>query len=228
MRIIGNRAIRRYRSALLILSLSGCGLSAGRQHAIINGAAVGAITGGVLGCASAAIADASNPEAYEIGCPTGVGLGAILGAVVADVTYREPLAPPPAPAPVAVAPPPPPAPAERIVLRGVHFDFDKARLRSDALPILDEAVNALKAHPATDVDVNGYTDSVGSAAYNRRLSERRAAAVADYLEQKGIPAERLFTHGFGATDFVASNATAAGRAQNRRVELLPTGRPAGG
>jgi OOP family OmpA-OmpF porin len=112
---------------------------------------------------------------------------------------------------------------ERIILRGVHFDFNRYNIRPDAAPILDEAAEILGKHPDVTVDVNGYCDIIGGFAYNQRLSERRANAVAGYLEGKGIPASRLVTHGYGKTHFVATNATAEGRAQNRRVELVPQG-----
>jgi outer membrane protein OmpA-like peptidoglycan-associated protein len=124
--------------------------------------------------------------------------------------------PPPPP------PPPPPSPgAPHIVLRGVHFDFDKYNIRPDDEPVLDEAAATLKDNPNIKVDVNGYTDAIGAAEYNLRLSQKRADAVADYLEKHGIPADRLAAHGYGKTNFVATNKTREGRAQNRRVELVP-------
>jgi outer membrane protein OmpA-like peptidoglycan-associated protein len=106
------------------------------------------------------------------------------------------------------------------VLRGVHFDFNKADIRADAVPILDEAAALLSRHPNVTIDVNGYCDVIGSFAYNLKLSQWRAVAVASYLEDKGISSGRLIIHGYGKTQFVASNATAAGRAENRRVELV--------
>ena len=109
------------------------------------------------------------------------------------------------------------------MLRGVHFDFDRARIRPDAMPILDEAADILKQHPNVNIDVNGYCDAIGGVAYNLRLSQRRAEAVVGYLESKGIAGGRLTPHGYGKTDFVATNANAEGRAQNRRVELVPQG-----
>jgi outer membrane protein OmpA-like peptidoglycan-associated protein len=131
--------------------------------------------------------------------------------------------PPPAPAP----PPPPPAPAaapmkKKIVLRGVNFDFDKYNIRPDAVPILEQACSQLKAEPSIDVQAQGYTDSVGTEAYNQRLSERRANAVRNWLIKCGIPASRLTAKGFGESNPVASNDTAEGRAQNRRTELVVT------
>ena len=109
------------------------------------------------------------------------------------------------------------------MLRGVHFDFDRARIRPDAMPILDEAADILKQHPNVNIDVNGYCDAIGGVAYNLRLSQRRADAVVGYLESKGIAGGRLTPHGYGKTDFIATNANAEGRAQNRRVELVPQG-----
>jgi OOP family OmpA-OmpF porin len=103
----------------------------------------------------------------------------------------------------------------------VHFDFDKSNIRPEDAAILDEAVGALKQNPSVTVQVNGYCDAIGSFRYNQRLSERRANAVARYLEDHGIPASQLIPRGFGKTNFVASNRNRAGRAQNRRVELVP-------
>jgi OOP family OmpA-OmpF porin len=71
------------------------------------------------------------------------------------------------------------------------------------------------------VNVNGYCDAIGSEEYNLRLSDRRSDAVVDYLTRAGIPSSQLIPHGYGKTNFVAPNDTAEGRAQNRRVELVP-------
>jgi len=133
-------------------------------------------------------------------------------------SFAGPPAPPPA---VAQAPPPPPAPPtkKKIVLRGVHFDFDKATIRADARPVLDEAIATLKQEGGIAVIAEGHTDSVGSDAYNMKLSQRRAKAVRDYLVAAGISARRISAEGFGESQPVASNDTADGRAQNRRVEL---------
>lgn len=126
-----------------------------------------------------------------------------------------PVPPPPAP-PVAAAPAPV---KKKIVLRGVNFDFDQAKLRADAKPILDEAIATLQQTPEVNVEVEGHTDDVGSEAYNKALSERRARAVADYLTAGGVSRARLNTVGFGENRPLTSNDTAAGRGENRRVEL---------
>jgi outer membrane protein OmpA-like peptidoglycan-associated protein len=134
-----------------------------------------------------------------------------------EAAEAAPIAPPP-------PPPPPPAPAakKKIVLRGVNFDFDKATLQPQGKPILDEAARILKENPSINVQVQGYTDGIGSVEYNLKLSDRRAATVKNYLVSQGVSASRLTTKGFGKSNPVATNDTADGRAQNRRVELVPT------
>jgi outer membrane protein OmpA-like peptidoglycan-associated protein len=137
-----------------------------------------------------------------------------------EVRHRFLPAPPP---PVAAAPPPPPPPPpvkKKIVLRGVNFDFDKSDIRPDAVPILEEAAKTLKDESQLTVSVDGYTDSIGTEEYNQGLSERRADAVKAYLEKLGVAGSRLTAKGFGESNPVASNDTAEGRAQNRRVELI--------
>jgi OOP family OmpA-OmpF porin len=103
----------------------------------------------------------------------------------------------------------------------VHFDFDESTIRPGDAAVLDEAAATLKANPTATVNVNGYCDAIGSVRYNQKLSERRAAAVVRYLVKAGIPEDRLVPRGYGKTDFVATNDTAEGRAENRRVELVP-------
>jgi outer membrane protein OmpA-like peptidoglycan-associated protein len=144
-----------------------------------------------------------------------------LGGIAVNYVHEPAPPPPPAPAP----PPPPPAPVakRKIVLRGVNFDFDKSNIRPDARPILDEAIKVLKSEPQIKITVDGYTDSIGTEAYNLKLSDRRASSVARYLEAGGIAANRLDPIGHGESDPVATNETAEGRAQNRRVELNVVG-----
>ena len=107
------------------------------------------------------------------------------------------------------------------MLRGVHFDFNKAVIRPGDAAVLDEAITTLKASPGVVINVNGYCDAIGGEEYNLKLSDRRSDAVVNYLVSAGIPSSQLIPHGYGKTDFVAPNDTAEGRAQNRRVELVP-------
>jgi len=107
-----------------------------------------------------------------------------------------------------------------ISLDGVHFDFDKSTLKPEAKAILDKAAALLDKHERVVVEVAGHTDSIGTEQYNQALSVRRANAVKDYLVSKGVKASRLSAKGYGESQPVASNDTEAGRAENRRVELI--------
>ncbi|MGP8305670.1 OmpA family protein [Vibrio sp. YIC-376] len=100
------------------------------------------------------------------------------------------------------------------------FEFDSATLTPEATERLDNFVNHLNEYPQANVEITGYTDSSGPAAYNQKLSERRAQAVADYLTAAGIDAGRLTVSGMGEENPVADNSTKEGRAQNRRVEVV--------
>ena len=111
---------------------------------------------------------------------------------------------------------------KNLVLQGVTFEFNKSRLTIDATKVLDFVAQSLTAHPEARIEVGGYTDNVGSTRYNKRLSLARARAVRAYLIQQGVVAEQLAAVGYGKASPVASNATEDGRAQNRRVELVPT------
>jgi len=105
------------------------------------------------------------------------------------------------------------------VLDGVLFDFDKATLTHEGMMAIDSHMAKIKRNlPRIDmIDVIGHTDSVGSDAYNQKLSEARAKTVGDYLVQQGVPAGKVMTKGMGESQPVADNSTKAGRAANRRV-----------
>jgi outer membrane protein OmpA-like peptidoglycan-associated protein len=106
-----------------------------------------------------------------------------------------------------------------ISLEGVHFDFDKSTLRPEAIVILDKAAGLLKTQAKVVVEVAGHTDSVGADQYNMGLSIRRAAAVREFMISDGVAPSMIRVSGEGETNPVASNATAAGRAENRRVDI---------
>jgi len=107
-----------------------------------------------------------------------------------------------------------------MTLSDVLFDTGKATLKPGATRDLDRLATALKDNPSTRVKIEGYTDSVGSDSYNQELSERRARAVADALQSRGVPADRYQIEGLGKEFPVATNNTPAGRQQNRRVEIV--------
>jgi outer membrane protein OmpA-like peptidoglycan-associated protein len=105
----------------------------------------------------------------------------------------------------------------------VLFDFNKYTLKPATQVSLAKVATILQLYPGLKVQVEGYTDSVGSDAYNQTLSENRANAVRDFLVQNGVPAANVTSAGYGKADPVADNSTAAGRAQNRRVNMVVSG-----
>lgn len=107
-----------------------------------------------------------------------------------------------------------------LTLSDVLFDTNEATLKPGAAARLDRLGSFLQANPRTHIIIEGYTDSTGSAAYNEQLSERRAAAVADQLQTRGVARDRVQVIGRGKEYPVATNATSAGRQQNRRVEII--------
>jgi OOP family OmpA-OmpF porin len=109
------------------------------------------------------------------------------------------------------------------VIRGILFASGKAKIRPSSFPLLDDAVSVLKQYSTLRIRISGHTDSKGKLAKNQKLSEDRAAAVKDYLTSKGIESSRVETRGVGPDEPIADNKSAAGRAQNRRIEfeLLP-------
>ncbi len=133
------------------------------------------------------------------------------------VQPAPPVAVKPAPAPVVV----PAAPPKRITLDSdANFDTDKSTLKADARDKLDVLIEAAHGTSFKTVTINGYTDSTGTTEHNQQLSERRAQAVAQYLREHGLRAQKFDVRGFGESDPLASNATAAGRAKNRRVDIV--------
>lgn len=102
----------------------------------------------------------------------------------------------------------------------VFFDFNKSDLQQRSFPELDRAVRLMKAVPSMQVEIAGYTDSVGTDAYNKDLSQRRANAVRDYLVKNGIPKSRISARGYGEDSPISTNDTEEGRADNRRVEFV--------
>lgn len=106
-----------------------------------------------------------------------------------------------------------------VVLRGVNFAFDSSALNDTAQGILDEAARVINQHPDMNVRLLGWTDSIGTDAYNKGLSQRRANAVKAYLVEHGVNPARIIAEGMGKS-FRYDNATEEGRYMNRRVELV--------
>lgn len=112
-------------------------------------------------------------------------------------------------------------------MSGVLFDTGKYSLKPGAREKLAKVAGILLAYPGLNIAVGGYTDSVGSAAMNQTLSEKRARSVRDFLVQQGVPGDSVTATGMGNSAPVATNANAAGRQQNRRVELVVSGEAIG-
>jgi OOP family OmpA-OmpF porin len=129
-----------------------------------------------------------------------------------------------APAPRAAAPAAPVAAASKVTYAAdAFFDFDKAVVKPAGKTKLDDLVSKVKGINLEVIIAVGHTDSVGSDAYNQKLSVRRAEAVKAYLVSKGIEKNRIYTEGKGEKQAVASNVTSEGRAKNRRVEIEVVG-----
>lgn len=108
---------------------------------------------------------------------------------------------------------------DTVVLRGVTFDFDSSRITPNARVILDQVADTLLTAEGLTVEIGGHTDSQGPDAYNQRLSQRRAEAVVDFLQERGVASEQLVARGYGEEEPMATNDTEEGRELNRRVEL---------
>lgn len=134
-----------------------------------------------------------------------------------DATAKPICAPPPAANPIASAL----SDGDTAVLYGIHFDVDSDVLRPDAEPALKQLLEALTAVGMLAVTIEGHTDSDGTDAHNLDLSLRRARSVVAWLTARGVDAARLAAEGRGETRPIADNATSAGRALNRRVEVGP-------
>ena len=138
------------------------------------------------------------------------------GALVKAAAAAPAAAAPAAAAPAAVA-------SKVTFAADAFFDFDKSVLKPEGKAKLDDLVSKVQGINLEVIVAVGHTDSVGSDAYNQKLSERRAQAVKAYLESKGIDKSRVYTEGKGEKQPVADNKTKEGRAKNRRVEIEVVG-----
>ncbi|WP_275697709.1 outer membrane protein OmpA [Ramlibacter paludis] len=161
-----------------------------------------------------------TPATAAVGCD-----GALVRAAPAPAPVVAPPPPVarPAPAPAPTPAPQPPAATKVTYAADAFFDFDKAVLKPEGKAKLDDLVGKIQGISLEVIIAVGHTDSVGSDAYNQKLSVRRAEAVKAYLVSKGIEKNRVYTEGKGEKQPVADNKTAEGRAKNRRVEIEVVG-----
>ena len=134
--------------------------------------------------------------------------------------------PPPAPKPIEVVKPvevakPAPLPVKKAITIQAEalFDFDKSELKPDGKKSIDDAIGKMKDIDVEMIIATGHTDSIGTDAYNQKLSERRATSVKEYMVSKGVVAAKITILGKGETQPVATNKTNEGRAKNRRVDI---------
>ena len=111
------------------------------------------------------------------------------------------------------------------ITQQIHFEFNKAKIRPESFPILDAIVDVLKDNAKISLEIQGHTDNVGNAAYNKKLSQSRSESVREYLVAHGIDVNRLTAVGYGMTQPVVPNNSAANRALNRRVQFIRTETP---
>lgn len=128
----------------------------------------------------------------------------------------------PCPPPEPVAAPVPVEPTVFALEGDLLFEFDKSVIRPQFYPELNAIADQLNEDPDAAVRIAGHTDAIGTESYNQGLSERRALAVAEYLEERGVDRSRMNVIGFGESQPVATNETPEGRQQNRRVEIVAT------
>lgn len=193
-----------------------------RMNKTGEGAAIGAAAGAVLG----GVSGGNRGKRAGIGALAGAAIGAGVGKYMQN--QEDKLRQQTAGSGVEVS-----RRGNDVVLNmpsHITFATDSSQISPAFQTTLDQVASTITEYTDTRVQIAGHTDSTGSDAYNQQLSERRAQAVAGYLEGHGVAASRISTVGYGETQPVASNDTAEGRQQNRRVEIVlsPTNPPAGG
>jgi outer membrane protein OmpA-like peptidoglycan-associated protein len=198
----------------LLVAMTALAQDASPNDKAKKGAAIGGIAGAVVG---AVIGNNRSGHSAKRGAVVGGVAGAAVGAIVGHMIDKQE--------------------RELRQIEGVNvqrtandelnvtvrnevlFDFNSAALRSSSRSSLSEMANVFEKYPDTTIRVEGYTDSIGSASYNDRLSERRADSVASYLQNLGVNGSRIDSIGYGKSRPRASNNTASGRQLNRRVEI---------
>ena len=200
---------RRALSVLSVLSVfSALSCARNAQRGLVIGAAGGAVIGGVIGKVSGSTAK---------GAIIGAAVGGAAGAIIGDQMDRQAKE---------IKQNIPGATVERVgegiqvtFASGLLYDFDSDVVKSAARENLRALAGSLDKYPDSDLLILGHTDSVGTDAYNKGLSVRRADAAAEYLVSQGVARSRIGTGGLGDEEPIASNADEAGRQRNRRVEV---------
>jgi outer membrane protein OmpA-like peptidoglycan-associated protein len=207
-------------AATLAIFLAGCSTDPYTGEQKLSNTAAGATTGAILGAAAGIIVGGTTSVKTRKAALIGAGLGALTGGGIGlymdnqEAKLRERLAR----SGVSVT-----RQGQNIVLNmpsNITFDSDEAAVKPQFFDTLDSVALVLNEFDRTLIDVYGHTDSDGTEQYNYDLSRDRAAAVARFLSSRQVNPRRFSVEGFGEARPIASNETAAGKAQNRRVEIV--------
>jgi outer membrane protein OmpA-like peptidoglycan-associated protein len=198
-------------TALAVVAALAAGCETPRQNQTAVGTGAGAVTGAAVG------AMVGGGKGAAIGAGIGGGIGAAVGYNWGAVKDKLGIATKGSGVQVAEQKD---GSLKVNVPGSVSFASGSSSLDSRLFPTLDKIASTLNEYPETSITVVGYTDSVGSAEANQALSQRRASAVAEYLGQHGVARNRMAVDSRGEAEPIADNETEAGRAQNRRVEMV--------
>lgn len=200
------------------LALSGCANMTETQRDTGMGAAVGAVAGGLIG---AATAGGNKGKSAATGAAVGAAIGAAGGYLWSQNMQKQKAEMEQATAGTGIGVSQTTDNQLKVdIPADVSFDVGRYDIKANMRPVLDRLAGTLNQHPITTVTIIGHTDSTGSDAINDPLSINRAAATRDYLVMRGVSAQRIAIDGRGSRQPIADNATAAGRAMNRRVEIF--------
>jgi outer membrane protein OmpA-like peptidoglycan-associated protein len=172
---------------------TGIGTASGAVLGALMGGSRGALIGGAIGATAGGLIghtfDQENAELRQALIGTGVQVRKVGNAI------------------------------QLVMASDVTFDTNQSDVRSGFYPTLNSVATVFKKYDNNTITITGYTDNSGGDSYNQSLSEARARSVGDYLVAAGVPSSRVFTNGMGKRNPIASNATASGRAMNRRVVI---------
>ena len=207
------------RSSVAIAMIAGIGLvGCTNPDGTTNNTGTGALVGGVLGAATGALVSDNNRKGAIIGGIVGAGAGGLIGNQLDKQQAELQQEIGGSGAQIINT-------GDRLIVvmpEAITFDVDSATVRGSIRDELFAVSRSLQKYPNTTVQVIGHTDNTGSTSYNQSLSERRANSVASILINGGTSSNRIVAYGRGETQPSASNATAEGRRQNRRVEIIIT------
>ncbi len=203
---------------LAIGGLSGCANMSETQRDTGIGAGIGAVTGAIIGRATAG---GDKSKSTATGAAVGAAVGAAGGYLWSQRMQEQKAAMEQATAGTGVGVSQTADNQLKVdIPSDISFDTGRYDIKPNMRPVLDRLATSLNQHPVTTVTIIGHTDSTGSDAINDPLSINRAAATRDYLAMRGVAAQRIAIDGRGSRQPIADNATAAGRAMNRRVEIF--------